>query len=85
VIPASTSSSKLSVTRRAHVATCAQQMILLASPNHGDGRREAAAHVEREEFFCVLDLVSTGLFRELLIRFENLANTCRPDRVTVSD
>src|SRR5437762_12077319 len=60
-------------------------MILFASPNHGDGSREAAAHVEREESFCVLDLASTALLRELLIRFEDLANTCRPDRVTVSD
>ena len=71
--------------RAALTSRSAQQVTLFASPNHGDGSREAATHVEREESFCVLDLASTGSFRELLIRFENLANTCRPDRVTVSD
>ena len=60
-------------------------MILLASPNHGDGSREAAAHVEREEFFGVFDLASTGLFRKLLIGLEDLAHAGRSDRMTVGD
>jgi hypothetical protein len=58
---------------------------LIASPNHGDRSREAAAHVEREEPLRILDLASAGLFCELLIRFKNLANACRPHRVTIGD
>ena len=80
-----TSIVKPSATRRAHVAICAQQMILLASPDHGDGSRETATHVECEEFFRVLDLPRAGLLCELLIRFKNLANTSRPNGVTVGD
>ena len=55
------------------------------SPNHGDRSREAAAHVECEEFFRVLDLPRAGLVRELLIRLENLPNAGRPHGVTVGD
>src|SRR5436189_6124418 len=58
---------------------------LFASPNHGNGSCETAAHVKREEFSGVADLARARLFRELLICFENLANTCRSDRMTVSD
>ena len=58
---------------------------LLASPNHGNRSRETAAHVERDEFFRVLDLPRTGLVRELLICLKNLPNPGRPDRMTVGD
>ena len=58
---------------------------LIASPNHGHGSREAAAHVECEESFRILDLPRAGLFRELLVCLENLANTSRTHRVTVGD
>src|SRR5262249_13958428 len=57
----------------------------IATPNHSDGSREAAAHVEREKFFRVFDLPRARLFRQLLICFENLANSSRSDRVTVGD
>src|ERR1700757_3883783 len=58
---------------------------LTATPNHGDRSRQAAAHVESEKSFHVLDLTSAGLPAELLIRFEHLANTGRAYRVTVAD
>src|SRR5438552_2561808 len=54
-----------------------------AAPNHGHRSRQAAAHVEREESFHVFDLSRAGLFCELLIRFENLANTSRTYRMAV--
>src|SRR5207248_10785863 len=58
---------------------------LVAPPNHGHGSRKTAAHIEREEFSHVLDLARAGLFRELLISFEHLANTSRAHRVSVTD
>src|SRR6266542_6479007 len=55
------------------------------TPNHGHRSRQAAAHVEGEEFFRVLDLTRARLFRELLICFENLANTSRAHRMAVAN
>src|SRR5947209_3027164 len=56
-----------------------------ATPNHGHRSRQAAAHVEREEFFHVLDLASAGLLAELLIGFEDLANAGRAHGMTVAN
>src|ERR1041385_7997872 len=58
---------------------------LISSPNHCHGSREAAAHVEREEFFRVFDLASACLFGELLIGFEDLANTSCSYGMAVAD
>src|ERR1051326_2539635 len=58
---------------------------LLASPNHGHRSRETAAHVERKEFFHVLDLARTGLLFELLICFKHLPNAGRSYRMAVAD
>jgi hypothetical protein len=58
---------------------------LLPRPNHSDGSGEAAAHVESEEFFRVVDLPRTSLVRKLLIRLKNLPNPGRPDGVPVGN
>ena len=58
---------------------------LIAAPNHGHRSRQAAAHIECEELFHVLDLSRVCLPRELLIRFENLTNTSRAYRMAVAN
>src|SRR6516164_4685828 len=57
----------------------------IATPNHSHRSRKAAAHVKREESPDVLNLARAGLCRELLIRFEHLANAGRAYGVTVAD
>src|SRR5437867_12574245 len=59
--------------------------VLLASPNHGDGSREAAAHVKGKKSFHVFDLAGARLFGELLVSLEYLADTGRADRMTITD
>ena len=60
-------------------------MILFASPNHGDGSREAAAHVKGKKSFHVFDLAGARLFGELLVSLDYLADTGRADRMTITD
>src|SRR5437762_4438670 len=57
----------------------------IAAPNHGHRSRKAAAHVKREEFSHVFDLACTRLPRELLIFFNDLANSGRADGMTIAD
>src|ERR1051325_414024 len=56
-----------------------------SSPDHADICRHAATHVESEEAVCILDLTIAGGVRELTIGFPDLADSCRADRMAVSD
>jgi len=58
---------------------------LVAAPNHGDGSRQAAAHVEGQIALHIFDLPRTSLIGEMLISFDNLAHTGRADRMPIAD
>jgi len=58
---------------------------LIAAPQHRDARRQTAAHIEGEITFCVWNLPLSGLFGQMLIRFNNLPHAGRSDRMAVAD
>src|SRR5262249_16282107 len=71
--------------KTSHCAVFVDVARLIPAPDHGYRSRQAAAHVECEEFFHALDLASACLFCELQGGFENLPNTGRAYRMTVAN
>src|SRR5258708_31226263 len=63
----------------------ARERFLIAAPQHRHRRGQTAAHVEGEITFCVWNLPLSGLFGQMLIRFNNLPHAGRSDRMAVAD
>src|ERR1051326_4585617 len=58
---------------------------LIPTPQHRDAGRETAAHVESEIALRVWNLPLAGLFAQMLISFDHLANAGRAHRMAVAD
>ena len=71
--------------RSSAITPTRRKVRLVPAPDHGDAGRQAAAHVEGQVFLRALDLARSGLLGELLVRFHDLTNTSRTNRVTVAD
>src|SRR5205814_8706911 len=58
---------------------------LIPTPDHGDARRQAAAHVESQVSLCARDLAGVRLPGELLVGLEYLTHAGRADGMAVAD
>src|SRR5207249_10304774 len=57
---------------------------LIPAPQHRDGCRQTAAHVEGKITSGVLNLTRARLFGEMLVRFDHLSHDARAHRMTVT-